>query len=48
MGRGVPFEVRVRFFDRLVGGWSLSAAAGEAGVAKQSAWEWWRQSAPVT
>ena len=46
--RGVPDEVRARFFDRLAGGWSLSAAAEEAGVAKQSAWEWWRKSAPVT
>ena len=48
MRRRVPFEVRARFFERLVEGWSLSAAASEAGVAKQSAWEWWRKAAPVT
>ncbi|WP_395690134.1 IS30 family transposase [Nocardioides sp.] len=41
-------EVRERFFDRVAEGWSLAAAAGEAGVAKQSAWEWWRESAPVS
>ena len=46
--RRVSEEVRGRFFGRLVEGWSLSAAAEEAGVAKQSAWEWWRKSAPVT
>ena len=46
--RRVSDEVRERFFGRLGEGWSLSAAAEEAGVAKQSAWEWWRKSAPVT
>ncbi|MBZ5738665.1 hypothetical protein K8U61_23485, partial [Nocardioides sp. GBK3QG-3] len=40
--------MRLAFFDRVVEGWSVSAAAAEAGVAKQSAWDWWRQSAPVT
>jgi IS30 family transposase len=48
MGRRVPDEVRTRFFELLVEGWTLSSAARQVGVAKQSAWEWWRQSAPVT
>jgi IS30 family transposase len=48
MGRSVSYEVRARFFELLVAGWSLSCAAGEVGVAKQSAWEWWRKSAPVS
>lgn len=44
----VSYEGRARFFELVVAGWSLSAAAVEVGVAKQSAWEWWRKSAPVT
>ncbi|WP_422656552.1 IS30 family transposase, partial [Nocardioides sp.] len=44
----VPDVVRSRFFDLVCAGSSLAAAAGEVGVAKQSAWEWWGQSAPVT
>ncbi len=44
MGR----EGRARFFELVADGWSLAAAAAEFGVARQSAWEWWRQSAPVT
>jgi transposase, IS30 family len=48
MGRAVPYVVRARFFELLVEGSSLAAAARQVGVAKQSAWVWWRQSAPVT
>lgn len=48
MGRARSFEVRSRFFDLVCAGRSVSAAAREVGVAKQSAWEWWRESAPVT
>jgi hypothetical protein len=48
MGRGVGPEGRARFFELVADGWSLAAAAAEFGVARQSAWEWWRQSAPVT
>jgi IS30 family transposase len=48
MGRRRSYEVRARFFELVVEGWSLSAAAAAVGVAKQSAWEWWRDSAPVT
>ncbi|WP_204835140.1 IS30 family transposase [Nocardioides nitrophenolicus] len=44
----VPYEVRARFFDLVCTGWSLAKASSEVGVAKQSAWEWWRKSAPVT
>jgi IS30 family transposase len=48
MGRPRPYEVRARFFELLVQGESLSAAAVAVGVAKQSAWVWWRDSAPMT
>ncbi|HTW13719.1 MAG TPA: hypothetical protein VMF51_01250, partial [Nocardioides sp.] len=44
----MPDVVRSRFFDLVCAGSSLAAAAVEVGVAKQSAWEWWGQSAPVT
>jgi len=47
MGQAVSYEVRAKLFELLVGGWSLSGAAAELGVAKQSAWLWWRKSAPV-
>ena len=48
MGRRTPYEVRARLFELLCEGRSLSAAAAELGVAKQRAWEWWGQSAPVS
>ena len=48
MGRRVTCAVRDRFFELVADGESLSSAAAMVGVAKQSAWEWWRKSAPVT
>lgn len=45
---GFTDEVRARFFDQVCGGSSIAAAAADAGVARQSAWLWWRQAAPVT
>jgi IS30 family transposase len=47
MGRGTSYEVRDRFFELVVRGESLSAAAAVVGVARQSAWQWWGKSAPV-
>lgn len=41
-------EARSRFFNEVCAGSSLAAAAAGAGVARQSGWLWWRQSAPVT
>lgn len=43
-----PYEVRVRFFELVCAGASVSAAARRLGVAKPSAWGWWQQSAPMT
>lgn len=41
-------EIRSLFFEAVCQGSSVSAAARSAGVAKPSAWGWWRQSAPMT
>lgn len=43
-----PYEIRARFFDLVCSGSSVSSAAAALGVAKPSAWGWWRQSAPMT
>lgn len=44
----VPDEVRSKFFELVCAGSSIAGAARDVGVAKQSAWEWWRQSAPMS
>jgi len=44
----VSYEVRARFFALVCAGGSLTSAAAEVGVAKQSAWAWWGESGPVT
>ena len=41
------YEDRVRLFELMYGGSSLSAAAEVVGVHRSSAWFWWRQAAPM-
>lgn len=41
------YEIRAWFFELVCSGSSVSSAAACVGVAKPSAWGWWRQSAPM-
>ena len=41
------YEDRARFFEMVVGGSSVSAAAAVIGVHRSSAWFWWRQASPM-
>lgn len=48
MGRAGSYETRERFLELVCAGWSLSAAAGDVGVAKTTAWAWWHHCVPMT